>query len=261
MTSISAEERPFLDVSRSVTGRSWRPRLADSRMALTIAQRHDLPEILGRVLAGRGVAPDEALRHLNPTLRELMPKARELNDLDKGADRLVRAITTAERIGVIGDYDVDGVTATALLVRFLRSVGSDAEIHIPDRLSEGYGPSRHAVESLKTKGVSLLVTLDCGVMAHDPLLLAAELGMDVLIVDHHQAGAELPGCHALINPNRQDDLSGLGFLSAVGVTLCLVRTASCASRGGMAKGPSPIFSVSSTSWRWARCAMWCRSWG
>jgi single-stranded-DNA-specific exonuclease len=225
MTNIIADERHFLGVGRSVTGRSWLPRLADSRAALTISQRHDLPEILGRVLAGRGVTPDEALRHLNPTLRELMPQARELNDLDKGARRLVDAVRHGERIGVIGDYDVDGVTSTALLVRFLRAIGSNAEIHIPDRLTEGYGPSRSAVESLKAKGVRLLVTLDCGVMAHDPLLLAGELGMDTLVVDHHQAGALLPECHALINPNRQDDLSGLGFMSAVGVTLCLVAAA------------------------------------
>ena len=225
MTNIIADERHFLGVGRSVTGRSWLPRLADSRAALTISQRHDLPEILGRVLAGRGVTPDEALRHLNPTLRELMPQARELNDLDKGARRLVDAVRNGERIGIIGDYDVDGVTSTALLVRFLRAIGSDAEIHIPDRLTEGYGPSRSAVESLKGKGVKLLVTLDCGVMAHDPLLLAGELGMDTLVVDHHQAGALLPDCHALINPNRQDDLSGLGFMSAVGVTLCLVAAA------------------------------------
>jgi single-stranded-DNA-specific exonuclease len=208
-----------------VTGRSWLPRLTDNRAALTISQRHNLPEILGRVLAGRGVSPDDALRHLNPTLRELMPAALGLSDLDKGARRLAAAIQNAERIGIIGDYDVDGVTSAALLMRFLRAVGSQAEAHIPDRLTEGYGPSRGAVESLKAKGVSLLITLDCGVMAHDPLLLAGELGMEALIVDHHQAGETLPACHALINPNRLDDLSGLGFMSAAGVTMCLVASA------------------------------------
>jgi single-stranded-DNA-specific exonuclease len=175
-----------------VTGRYWLPRLTDNRAALTISQRHNLPEILGRVLAGRGVSPDDALRHLNPTLRELMPAALGLSDLDKGARRLAAAIQNAERIGIIGDYDVDGVTSAALLMRFLRAVGSQAEAHIPDRLTEGYGPSRGAVESLKAKGVSLLITLDCGVMAHDPLLLAGELGMEALIVDHHQAGETLP---------------------------------------------------------------------
>jgi single-stranded-DNA-specific exonuclease len=224
---ITTHDEPFfLKVERSVTGRRWLPRLADSRAALTISQRHDLPEILGRVLAGRGVLPDDALRHLNPTLRELMPQALNLTDLERGGKRLAAAIRSGERIGLIGDYDVDGVTSAALLIRFLRDLGRDAEVHIPDRLIEGYGPNRTAIESLHAKGVSLLITLDCGVMAHDPQLRAAELGMDVLVVDHHQAGETLPACHALINPNRLDDLSGLGFMSAAGVTMCLVASAS-----------------------------------
>jgi single-stranded-DNA-specific exonuclease len=226
MPITTLEEPPFLKVERSVTGRRWLPRLADSRAALTISQRHDLPEILGRVLAGRGVLPDDALRHLNPTLRELMPQALRLTDLERGGKRLAAAIRHGERIGIIGDYDVDGVTSAALLIRFLRALGGEAEVHIPDRMLEGYGPNRAAVESLHSKGVSLLVTLDCGVMAHEPLLRAAQLGMEVLVVDHHQAGETLPDCHALINPNRLDDLSGLGFMSAVGVTMCLVAAAS-----------------------------------
>jgi single-stranded-DNA-specific exonuclease len=216
-------------------------RLADGRAALTISQRHDLPEILGRVLAGRGVSADEALRHLNPTLREMMPQASQLNDLDKGGERLAAAIMGSERIGIIGDYDVDGVTSSAMLVRFLRSVGSDAFVHIPDRLIEGYGPSSAAIESMKEKGVALLITLDCGVMAHEPMLLAGKLGMDTLIVDHHQAGETLPHCEALINPNRQDDLSGLGFMSAAGVTLCLIASTNriLRERGYYAQRPEP----------------------
>jgi single-stranded-DNA-specific exonuclease len=122
MTIITAEQRNFLDVARSVTGRRWQARLADSRLALAISERHSLPEILGRVLAARGVSADDALRHLNPTLRELMPQALALNDLDKGGKRLAAAIRDGERIGVIGDYDVDGVTSTALLMRFLQAL-------------------------------------------------------------------------------------------------------------------------------------------
>jgi single-stranded-DNA-specific exonuclease len=241
MTITTAEQRNFLDVARSVTGRRWLPRLADSRLALAISERHNLPEILGRVLAARGVSADDALRHLNPTLRELMPQALALNDLDKGGKRLAAAIRDGERIGVIGDYDVDGVTSTAMLIRFLEALGRRAEVHIPDRLTEGYGPSRGAIESLKNAGVSLLITVDCGVMAHDPLQLAAELGMEVLVVDHHQAGEILPSCHALINPNRLDDVSGLGFMSAAGVTLCLVAAASRALRewGWYGQRPAP----------------------
>jgi single-stranded-DNA-specific exonuclease len=241
LTTTTLEPRNFLDVARSVTGRRWLPRLADNRAALTISERHNLPEILGRVLAARGVGVDDALRHLNPTLRELMPQALDLNDLSKGAERLAKAIMAGERIGIIGDYDVDGVTSAALFIRFLRAVGGAPEVHIPDRLTEGYGPSRSAIESLKEKGVSLLVTLDCGVMAHDPLLLAGELGMDALVIDHHQAGETLPVCHALINPNRLDDLSRLGFMSAVGVTMCLVAATSRAlrERSHFAHNPAP----------------------
>jgi single-stranded-DNA-specific exonuclease len=123
---------------------------------------------------------------------------------------------------VISDYDVDGVSSAALLKRFLKSVGSAAHIYIPDRISEGYGPSQAAVQALKDEGTSLLLTLDCGVLAHDPLAHAAELGLETIIVDHHQASAELPEAHAVINPNRQDDTSGLGYLCAAGVTMMLV---------------------------------------
>ena len=174
------------------------------------------------MLAGRGIALDDASRHLNPTIRELMPATLGLRDLDRGAERLAAAIRAGEHIGLIGDYDVDGISSVALVIRFLKAAGSGADVHIPDRIAEGYGPSRLAVESLRAKGVSLLVTLDCGVMAHDPLLLAGELGMDTLIVDHHQASSELPRADAIINPNRQDDVSGLGYLSAVGVAFALV---------------------------------------
>lgn len=214
--------RAFLDVERSATGRRWQPRLADARLAEAIAQRHDLPDILGRVLAGRGVGPDEAEAFLNPTLRGLMPQPGALRDMEKGADRFTAAVMRGERIGVISDYDVDGVSSAALLQLFLRAVGSDCAVHIPDRLTEGYGPSAYAVSSLREQGVQVLVTLDCGVAAHDPLAHAAELGLTTIIIDHHQAGAALPEAHAVINPNRQDDVSGLGHLCAAGVTMIFV---------------------------------------
>lgn len=214
--------RDFLNVSRSVTGRRWRARLAETRIAEAIAQRHDLPEILGRVLAARGVGVDEAENFLNPTLRSLMPQPGALCDMEKGARRVADAVTTGEPIGAISDYDVDGVCSAAMLRLFLRAVGSDAAIHIPDRVSEGYGPSQQAVSTLREQGASLLVTLDCGVMAHDPLAYASALGLAVVIVDHHQAGETLPEAHAVINPNRQDDRSGMGYLCAAGLTMILM---------------------------------------
>ncbi len=222
MLSQQEAQRYFLDVERSVSGRAWRSRLPDNRQGLAISERYDLPELLGRVLAGRSVGLEGIGRYLKPTLRESMPQVMALRDIEKGARRLADAVTQSEPIGIIGDYDVDGLTSSALLARFLGAVGSGAEVHIPDRLGEGYGPSRTAVEALVAKGVKLLVTVDCGVMAHDPLLLASELGLDTLIVDHHQAPEYLPQALAIINPNRLDDVSGLGYLSAAGVTMALV---------------------------------------
>ena len=212
----------FLNVERSASGRRWKARLEDARLAEAIAQRHDLPEILGRVLAARGVGIDEAEAFLNPTLRTLMPQPSALRDMEKGAARLGDAVMTAEKIGVIADYDVDGVSSAAMLQSFLRAVGSDCAVHIPDRLTEGYGPSELAVNLLKNQGTELLVTLDCGVMAHDPLARAAELGLVTIIVDHHQAGENLPEAYAVVNPNRQDDASGFGYLCAAGVCMIFI---------------------------------------
>ncbi|WP_144292795.1 single-stranded-DNA-specific exonuclease RecJ [Rhodoligotrophos appendicifer] len=212
----------FLGVNASVSGKSWRTRLENTRLATAIGQRHDLPEILSRVLAGRGVMVDEVEAFLTPTLRSLMPQPEALRDMEAGADRLAHAIRRGEAIAIIGDYDVDGMTSTALLVRFLRSLAIDPLVHIPDRLEEGYGPSITAVENLRRQGAQVLVTVDCGTMAHVVLAHATGLGLDVIVVDHHQAIAELPSARAVINPNRLDDLSGLGYLAAVGVTLILV---------------------------------------
>ncbi len=180
--------RAFLNVERSLTGRRWQARLEDQRLAEAISQQHELPDILGRVLAARGVGVDDADGFLNPTLRTLMPQPSALRDMEKGAERLADAIMNGERIGVISDYDVDGVSSAAILQLFLRAVGSDCIVHIPDRLTEGYGPSAAAVSQLKEQGAQILLTLDCGVMAHDPLAHAAELGFVTIIVDHHQAG-------------------------------------------------------------------------
>jgi single-stranded-DNA-specific exonuclease len=220
--TASTKPRAFLNVERSASGRRWTARLEDPRLAEAISQRHDLPEILGRVLAARGVGVDEAEAFLTPTIRTLMPQPSALQDMEKGATRLAEAITAGQKIGVIADYDVDGVSSAAMLWLFLASVGSAATVHIPDRITEGYGPSARAVEQLKAQGAEILVTLDCGVMAHDPLARAAELGLTTIIVDHHQAGEILPEAHAVINPNRQDDVSGLGYLCAAGVTMIFI---------------------------------------
>ncbi|SCW92696.1 single-stranded-DNA-specific exonuclease RecJ [Ancylobacter rudongensis] len=211
--------RPFLGVSRSATGRFWRERL-DARGAqttLAIVQRHGVPEILARVLAGRGVAIDAVEAWLDPTVKRLLPDPDTLTAMPACVARLADAVMRGEKVAVFGDYDVDGATATALLVEVLRAGGLDPAFHIPDRIFEGYGPNIPAIEALAERGATLLVTVDCGTMSFEPFARARELGLDVVVIDHHQAGEELPEVAALVNPNRADDLSGLGHLCAVGL--------------------------------------------
>jgi single-stranded-DNA-specific exonuclease len=216
--------RFFLGVERSVCGRAWRDRL-DSRgtvQALAIAQRTGLPELLARVLAGRGVEAADAEAYLDPTVKRLMPDPDTVTDMAAATARIADAIERGEQIAIFGDYDVDGATSAAVLARFLRHAGLTPLIHIPDRLFEGYGPNVEAVRMLAAKGAKLLVTVDCGTTSPDALAEAGALGMDAIVIDHHQAGETLPPALAVVNPNRQDDLSGLGYLAAVGLVFMTV---------------------------------------
>src|SRR5215813_3739721 len=212
--------RVFLGVEQSATGRVWRDRLDErgSLRALSIVQRHGLPEILARIIAGRGIEPDEVEAFLDPTIKRLMPDPSAVTAMDAAAARLADAVERREAIAVFGDYDVDGATSTALLASFLQFAGNPPLIHIPDRIFEGYGPNVPAIRSLAERGAKLLVTVDCGTTSHEPLSVAARLGLDVVVIDHHQADEQLPPALAVVNPNRLDDLSRLGHLAAVGVT-------------------------------------------
>ena len=214
-----ASERFFLGVSMSATGRAWRDRLDDRGVAraTTITQRLGTPELLARVLAGRGVEADEAEAYLDPTIKNLMPDPSVLTDMGAASARLADAVMRGEKVAIFGDYDVDGATSAALLCRYLRQCGLDPIVHIPDRIFEGYGPNVDAIKSFAEKNVTLLVTVDCGTTSNVVLMDAARLGMDVVILDHHQADEELPKAVALVNPNRADDLSGLGYLCAAGI--------------------------------------------
>ncbi len=227
MTALEHElarrhSRHFLGVERSISGRSWISRLEDPRLALAIAQQADLPELLGRVLAARGVKPEEAAAWLDPTLRRLMPHPSRFADMEKGAERLAAAVMAGETIGIIGDYDVDGTCSSAMMAEFLSLAGHPPRVHIPHRVEEGYGPSIQAVEAMAQAGVRVLVTLDCGAMAHEVLEHAAALGLQTVVVDHHQMGMALPPAHAVINPNRPDDGSEQEHLCAAGVAFVLL---------------------------------------
>ena len=212
---------PILGVEHSASGRFWRSRVSDERLALAIAQAHDLPEVIGRVLAARGVTAGDALQYMAPSLRDLLPDPSILPDMDAAADRLATAAAKGEAITVFGDYDVDGATSSALLVRYFRAVGVAVETYIPDRLIEGYGPNTAALRKLAAQGVRVVVTVDCGTLAFEPLAAAAEAGLDVIVIDHHMAEPELPQARAVVNPNRLDATPGLGQLPAVGVAFLL----------------------------------------
>jgi single-stranded-DNA-specific exonuclease len=211
----------FLGVVRSATGKLWRDRL-DARgqaRALAIAQRYQLPEMLARVLAGRDVEIDAVEDFLDPTIRKLMPDPFTVTQMEAAAKRIADAAVHGERVAIFGDYDVDGATSAALLAWHLRHCGLDPLIHIPDRLFEGYGPNTEAVRMLAGKGATLLVSVDCGTTSLEALSEAKKLGLSVVVIDHHQCGEQLPDVDALVNPNRPDDLSGLGYLAAVGLVL------------------------------------------
>ncbi len=221
-TALPVEQPPaFLGVAHSATGKLWRDRL-DARgaaRALAITQRYQLPEMLARVLAGRGVEIDAVEDFLDPTIRKLLPDPHTVTEMEAAAKRIADAATRKEQVAIFGDYDVDGATSAALLAWHLRHCGLDPLIHIPDRIFEGYGPNVEAVRMLAGKGATLLVTVDCGTTSFEPLAEARRLGMSVVVIDHHQSGDELPDVDALVNPNRPDDLSGLGHLAAVGLVL------------------------------------------
>jgi single-stranded-DNA-specific exonuclease len=212
----------FLGVEHSLTGRRWQSSGGDERLAATLSQRLALPEIIGRVLAARGIGLDEAETFLSPTLRALLPDPSHLKDMDKAATRIAAAVMNSEPIGIFGDYDVDGATSSALLNIFLTAIGATALVHIPDRMSEGYGPNLPALLKLAAQGAKVVVTVDCGTTAFTPLEGAAEAGIDVIVVDHHEAEPHLPRAFAIINPKRLDDDSPHGHLAAVGVTFLVV---------------------------------------
>jgi single-stranded-DNA-specific exonuclease len=228
---ILGDQTAFLGVERSASGRRWRLRgIADDGAAATLAAQLAVPDILARLLSQRGVGLEEAARFLSPKLRDQLPDPTHLKDMDRAVERLVRAIRDSEKIVVYGDYDVDGATSAALLLRFLAAVGADGGLYVPDRMREGYGPNAPALLELKKRGVGLVVTVDCGTTAHDALDAARAAGLDLIVIDHHIAEPLLPSAVAVVNPNRLDENSAHGQLAAVGVSFLLAVAANRALR-------------------------------
>ncbi len=229
----------FLGVDSSVTGRRWiGPGAAIERAGLVIAQATGLPEIVGRILANADVSAEDAEEYLAPRLRELMPDPSTLADMDTAAARLIAAIAGRERIAVFGDYDVDGACSVALLATWCRAFGCAVTRYIPDRIDEGYGPNVSAMSELGGAH-DLIVCVDCGTLSHEPIAAARTAGADVLVIDHHLPGPDLPDA-VVVNPNRADDGSGLGHVCAAGVVFLLLVAANRIIRQGAAvKGQAP----------------------
>jgi len=240
-----ADRRYFLDVQKSVNGLAWVHRLGlrEENTALAMAQAHGVPDIVARVLAGRGVSQEDALRFLDPTVRDLLPNPRSFTDMDAAAGRIADAMARQEKVAIFGDYDVDGAASSALLKRFLAHYGIDAEIYIPDRIFEGYGPNPDAMRELVARGARLIVTVDCGTNSALAIDAANEAGAQVVVLDHHQVGGPLPNAVAVVNPNREDDISGQGHLCAAGVVfVTLVRTVAMLRERGSRTSPPDLLS-------------------
>lgn len=223
MAPTNAAE-PLLGVSQSVTGFRWVDRCPPQldRLTRSLAQQAGISDLTARLLAARGITPSEAAAFLEPSLRDLMPDPSTLQDMDVAAGLVADAIEAQAQIALFGDYDVDGATSTALLVRYLAAFGLTAHIHIPDRITEGYGPNCEAIEALAASGAELLITVDCGATSFDPLARAKDLGLTVVVIDHHQMTEQLPIADAVVNPNRLDDVSGQGHLAACGVVFLVL---------------------------------------
>lgn len=221
---MQQDDANFLNVASSVLGKAWVDRLdiAASRTATAISQQTGMSEIVARIIAGRGISLESAEQFLEPSIRDLMPDPSTLTAMEAIAQRLADAVVAQEQIALFGDYDVDGACSCALFVRYLSSFGLEPEVHIPDRVFEGYGPNNAALDNLIDNGASLIVTLDCGTASAAPIAHARDRGADLLVIDHHIADGELPNATAIVNPNREDDVSGLGYLAAAGVAFMVL---------------------------------------
>ena len=232
----------YLGVTRSLTGRLWRERAADTELVRRHQLDLGLSEPLARALAARGVAAGEGGTYLNPSLKAQFPDPSAFQDMDLAARVLVDGLERNRPMVVFADYDVDGASSAAQLVRWFRAMGQDLPIYVPDRILEGYGPSPAAFRRLKGEGAELVITVDCGAAAHDALACAAEIGLDVVVIDHHlMRGEEIPRVAALVNPNRPDCTSGQGHLAAAGVTFVLLAALNreARRRGLFAGRPEP----------------------
>jgi len=232
---------PFLGVSRSLSGRAWRERPADADLVRQHGLQLGLSEPLARALASRGVSSEAAQSYLTPTLKAHFPDPSSFMDMDRAAEILVDAVVSGRPSVVFADYDVDGASSAAQLVRWFRAMGRELPIYVPDRMTEGYGPSPAAFRRLRDEGAELVITVDCGAAAYDAIAAACEIGLEVVVIDHHLMRENPPAAAAVVNPNRPGCGSGQGVLAAAGVTFVLLAALNreARRRGLFADRPEP----------------------
>ena len=228
--------RAFLNVERSLTGRRWvGPDIEIARQAEAMAQATGLPAPICAILARRAVRPEEAADFLAPTLKNLLPDPRSLRDMEKATARILAAVKNRQKIAIFADYDVDGGTSAALIIDWLRHFDQSATLYIPDRIDEGYGPNDEAM-SMLARDHDLIICVDCGTLSHGPI--AAAIGADVVVLDHHLGGETLPPALAVVNPNRADETGDLAHLCAAGVVFLMLVEAGRQLRDDGATGPN-----------------------
>jgi len=219
---MSTDSTQSLQSVQSAAGYLWQFRDCTERDVLTLQQKLGVSEIIARILLGRGIDLQTAPNYLEPKLKNAMPDPFHYLDMQRAVERLTQAINDNEKIAIFGDYDVDGATSSALLKRYFDQLNIQTQIHIPDRIEEGYGPNEQAIQKLYNDGCKILITVDCGTVSYGPLEYAAKIGFDTIVVDHHIGGDTLPDAVAVINPNRKDETTKYNNLAAVGVCFMLL---------------------------------------
>ncbi|MDA8997075.1 single-stranded-DNA-specific exonuclease RecJ [Hellea sp.] len=212
----------LLDVNNSYSGNKWSLRSNDEELISAIQKDNQISYITARIIAGREISLADVQDFLNPSLRKLLPDPSSMQDMHKAAKIIFNAIKSNKKITIFADYDVDGATSAAQLVKWARNFESELEIYVPDRIKEGYGPSIEAFDHLKKNGSDLVITVDCGAAAYSALVAAQALDLSIVVIDHHLMDADMPPAEALVNPNRIDDTSKLNYLAAAGVTFMLL---------------------------------------
>ena len=212
----------FLENKFSAKGSLWKERVSDLEKISIIENENKIPKLLAKILAGREIISSDVNSFLNPEVNKLILDPSKLFDLDRSVDYITECISKKEKIGILGDYDVDGATSSSILKLFFDYYGVKTEIYIPDRLKEGYGPNKSAIDFFYDNGINTFITVDCGATSIEPMVYAAAKGMNSIIIDHHKVDNNLPESYAHINPSRNEDNSGLNDLAAVGLTFIFV---------------------------------------